>query len=251
MYRSDADLERAEAAHLRAMAASERARAARDRTLQMREHFEALQESAQQRESYADERDRLAVERERMADEREAEADQRDRLADERDRLADARQAEADRRERMADERETHADESEYLARSRNAPVHEGGGSIGPKPASWYRTDRMTSRSGRTHGASQDADEELWGEPSPEEFLDLGDELRMQGAALAEQIAQQAEALADQLELGARRGDRERRGTLADTEREVARVARRNAAKLRDRKKAFSGAEHLPAWPMA
>jgi hypothetical protein len=68
-------------------------------------------------------------------------------------------------------------------------------------------------------------------------------------AALAEQMADAADAFASVLERAADRGDRARRLALAEVERKSARVERRNAARLRDTFGGVLRLEHLPALP--
>ena len=77
------------------------------------------------------------------------------------------------------------------------------------------------------------------------------DELRLQLAAEAEAMADEADHLAAILEEAAGRGDEERRLTLAEVERRVAGIERRNAAKLRSSDKAPMDLESLPHMPQA
>jgi len=68
-------------------------------------------------------------------------------------------------------------------------------------------------------------------------------------AEFAEQMAEAAEAFAAMLEAAASRGDATRRLAVAAAEREVARIQRRNAAKLRNTATGCLDLEHLPHLP--
>jgi hypothetical protein len=70
--------------------------------------------------------------------------------------------------------------------------------------------------------------------------------LRFVASELAERVADQAEEHASYLETAARRGDRERRLAIANVEREIARIERQNAVRLRDLSSPFVLVEHLP-----
>lgn len=73
---------------------------------------------------------------------------------------------------------------------------------------------------------------------------------RLMMAALAEQQADLADEFAVCLENAAERGGAERRLTLAAAEREMAKIERRNAARLRDAPDfAALELEHLPRLP--
>jgi len=69
-------------------------------------------------------------------------------------------------------------------------------------------------------------------------------------ADFAERMAEEADAFAAMLEEAARRGDAERRLAVAAVEREVAGIARRNAARLRDQPAGHHlDLERLPSLP--
>jgi hypothetical protein len=65
-------------------------------------------------------------------------------------------------------------------------------------------------------------------------------------AAVAEKSADLAEDFASILESSARRGDEERRLSIALSERQIASIQRRNASKLRDGGRASLDLERLP-----
>ena len=69
---------------------------------------------------------------------------------------------------------------------------------------------------------------------------------RSLAADLADRMAEQAEEFADYLESASARGDRQRRLAVAKTEREIARIERQNATKLRALDDAYELIEHLP-----
>lgn len=62
---------------------------------------------------------------------------------------------------------------------------------------------------------------------------ETGHGLRLRAAELSEKMALAADRFAEYLEEAADRGDRERRLRTAAVEREIARIERRNAARLR------------------
>jgi hypothetical protein len=72
-------------------------------------------------------------------------------------------------------------------------------------------------------------------------------EWRDRSALIAEQTADLAEELASILEESARRGDSYRRLRLAETERQIAAIQRRNAIKLGDTDRGAGELEHLPS----
>ncbi len=127
-------------------------------------------------------------------------------VAVERERVADTRESEADERERVADIRESEADERERILASRMAP----------------RPD-----------TADEAEQNL---EAP----------RARAADIAEWMADEAEAYATYLEGSPTRGDLGRRMRIAETEREIARVERRNAARLREPGARYRRLEHLP-----
>jgi hypothetical protein len=222
IWRSDAGLERVEAARQRADATRGRAKAARDHIDHIDERWEGRPSSeADQRirvaaygKADADERERLADRREADADERERVADWREADADERERVADWREADADKRERLADQRELFEDMRRANQQFRRATV--AGDSFTPVSVNlgWQ-------------GAS----------------------LRAQRAELADQMADQAEWFAAHMENAATRCDSERRIAVAGTEREIARIGRQTAARLRDLDTRYETGEHLPRFP--
>ena len=78
-----------------------------------------------------------------------------------------------------------------------------------------------------------------------------GGSARQRCAELADEVASLAEDFADILERAAPRGDTERRLRTAQVEREIARVERRNAARLRaGHDHGVIGLEHLPRLPV-
>ena len=109
-------------------------------------------------------------------------------------------------RERVADTRESEADERERILASRMAP----------------RPD-----------TADEAEQNL---EAP----------RARAADIAEWMADEAEAYATYLEGSPTRGDLGRRMRIAETEREIARVERRNAARLREPGARYRRLEHLP-----
>ncbi len=212
--RSSAGIQRAGAARQRAEAARNRAESARRRAEELLAAFlEAHEPSRAATELPGSSQEHVAVERERVADTRESEADERERVADtreseadERERVADTRESEADERERVADIRESEADERERILASRMAP----------------RPD-----------TADEAEQNL---EAP----------RARAADIAEWMADEAEAYATYLEGSPTRGDLGRRMRIAETEREIARVERRNAARLREPGARYRRLEHLP-----
>jgi hypothetical protein len=75
---------------------------------------------------------------------------------------------------------------------------------------------------------------------------------RRRAAELADELASLAEDFAAMFEQAALRGDAERRLRIAEIERETARVARRNAARLRaSHSPGVIGLEHLPRFPVS
>ena len=66
-------------------------------------------------------------------------------------------------------------------------------------------------------------------------------------AALVERTADVADQLASCLETAARRGDEQRRLSVARTERQIAALQRRNASKLRQIRHATADLEPLPS----
>jgi hypothetical protein len=73
--------------------------------------------------------------------------------------------------------------------------------------------------------------------------------IRAQMAVAADRVAQHADAFAGVLEKAALRGDTARRLSLAAVEREISRIERRNAAKLRRSGTGPLQLEHLPPIP--
>jgi hypothetical protein len=73
--------------------------------------------------------------------------------------------------------------------------------------------------------------------------------VRARAAAAAEIVADQADHLAGILERAAQRGDKARRLELAAVEREISRIERRNADKLRNAGPGPLQLEHLPPLP--
>jgi hypothetical protein len=130
-------------------------------------------------------------------------------------------EAEEHERERRAGERERQADERELSER-----IHR----------SAQELRRATARS----------------ESMTRNLVRLGDQgtrLRFQAADLAIRMAAQAEVVASYFENSATRGDREGRLAIAKTEREVARIERQNAAKLRDFSTKYERGDVLPKFP--
>lgn len=215
--RMAAALTRMKAALDRARAADQRGQAAVGR-----------QQASQRRGSAAAAREKDGSE---PADERDRLADVRDAAADERDRLADARDAAEDEREQAGDRREAAADERERLADEREVTDEWTGWRVGHRDGD--RRHRMDEHFARQRALYRD-----------------GEKLRADSAALAEQLADTAEVVATIFEeLAAGRGDAERRLKLAQTEREVASIARRNAARLREPHMGSLGLEHIPDLP--
>jgi hypothetical protein len=68
-------------------------------------------------------------------------------------------------------------------------------------------------------------------------------------AEFAERMADDADALADILEVAAARGNADRRLEVATVEREIARIQRRNAARLREAGEGRVELEQLPSLP--
>ncbi len=207
LLRRDAALGRSSAGIQRAGAARQRAEAARNRAESARRRAEELLAAFLE----AHEPSRAATElpgssQEHVAVERERVADTRESEADERERVADTRESEADERERVADIRESEADERERILASRMAP----------------RPD-----------TADEAEQNL---EAP----------RARAADIAEWMADEAEAYATYLEGSPTRGDLGRRMRIAETEREIARVERRNAARLREPGARYRRLEHLP-----
>jgi hypothetical protein len=62
-------------------------------------------------------------------------------------------------------------------------------------------------------------------------------------------MAEQAEVVASYFENDATRGDRDRRLAIAKTEREVAKIERQNAARLRDLSTPYERGADLPKFP--
>lgn len=211
--RSGAKAQRAEASRERVQAARDRAEAARERAEAARSRADGLLEKLVLPDGAEMGEDRSTDDqRERLADNREAHADQRERMADDRDLVADERERIADEREVMADTREAEADERE-------------------------RKEMAAHPSAEEREAVSRALEER------------GEELRLQAAEIAERMASEAEAFADYLESRAARGDERRRLVIAETEREIAKIGRRNAARLRESAGLHDHLEHLPGFP--
>ena len=141
----------------------------------------------------------------------------------ERDHAADRRETEADERDRIADRREAEADQRELTDEMRRSE-EDLRGAIRPE-ASLNR--RYASVAERTVY------------------------LRFFASELAERVADQAEEHASYLETAAKRGDRQRRLAIANVEREIARIERQNAVRLRDLSSPFFLVEHLPRLPGA
>jgi hypothetical protein len=156
-------------------------------------------------------RERLLDERQGAADARERIAEERDATADERDRLTDLREAAADERDFRSDVRAAAADERHRLADQR---------------------DHIADHRDTSDRAREDRHRKT--------CADLAD--------LADRMAGDADAFADFLERRAADGDAERRLHIAAVEREIARIHRRNAVRLRTADGAFlhSELEHLP-----
>jgi hypothetical protein len=77
-----------------------------------------------------------------------------------------------------------------------------------------------------------------------------GTRLARRAAELADELASVAETFAATLERAAPRGDMDRRLKIAQVEREIARVERRNAARFRTAGTGgLIGLEHLPQLP--
>jgi sulfite oxidase len=198
-------IQHSEVAADRSRAAIDRSEAARRRSEAARQRARASRQSAQTALARATvigshdgeyERERTADQRDRLADKREATADERDRRADERDRIADTREAEADRRERRADERERLMDERERLVDQRDRLV----------------AGRTTARDLQSRMIS----------------------IRIAAAERAEKMAAEAEAYAAYLEKNTVAEDADKRLLLAQRERDIAAVERRNALRLRE-----------------
>lgn len=136
--------------------------------------------------------------------------------------VSDARDRAADERERIADERDEIADTRERIADIRERA-----------------TDRRESDVDQREA---DSDE-----------LSLRAQIvafRREAAERADWIAEQAEKFATYFENAAGRGDTERRQRLAEIEREIAGIERRNAAKLRGPDDWPLDLEHLPRFPV-
>jgi hypothetical protein len=89
----------------------------------------------------------------------------------------------------------------------------------------------------------------LWGTSLIRASVDLAEQvdwLRVRAADLAEVMADEAEHFAAYLVINSARGDRERRLKIATTEREIAKIGRRNAARWRDPHRRPGRAEPLP-----
>ncbi|HET7489218.1 MAG TPA: hypothetical protein VFJ85_14905 [Acidimicrobiales bacterium] len=170
----------------------------------------------------------LADERDRLADERDARADQRDRLADERD-------ARADERDRLADERESRADDRERLAEQRDNEANR----LRSEAEGLSRLAEEAKARSRTRHA--------------ERLAVAGSLARQRAAAadIAESMANEAEAFAAVLEGNPMERGRERRLRIAAAEREIAGIARRNAARLRTAGPGLPALEHIPSLPLA
>jgi hypothetical protein len=85
--------------------------------------------------------------------------------------------------------------------------------------------------------------------PAPYRTTELLANLRIRLAESALAVAIQAETLAALLEKAAPRGDTERRLHVAALERQIARIERRNATKLREWRGGTVGLEHLLPLP--
>jgi hypothetical protein len=70
--------------------------------------------------------------------------------------------------------------------------------------------------------------------------------MRALAADIADRMAKEAEDFAAYLENASTRGDGERRLAIARTEREIARIERQNAVRLRDLREEYELVEHLP-----
>ena len=261
LLRSAAKVARAEAGRERASAARERARAAllkSHRLLTKGGELPGLDADgrfhiADRSEAQEDERERLADEREADADERERLADERDADADERERLANEREADTGERaahlgesetafsrsrddtERSEHERKTRLDDRERKLRQAKAELDER-----ERVADQRELSREVHRSaGVLSGASTD-------ESKVGSLMARGARLRALAANLAERLATEADQFADHMQNASTRGDRDRRLAIAESEREIARIERENAVRLRDFDKTFNVVEHLP-----
>lgn len=209
------------------------------------------------------ERDRIANGRDVEADERDRIADERDVEADERDRIADERDAQADRRERIADCRDVDVSERDEGLRERQDAVGESERAVNERAARLDQRDRelrrrqdqldererVTEQNELTEEVSRSA--EALRHPATVSgssilLVDRGASLREVTAELAERLAMEAEQFATYLERAMRRGDRQRRLALCELELEVAKIERRNAARLRLGDRRFEPLEHLP-----
>jgi hypothetical protein len=278
--RSEGDAERAEAGRQRARAAHQRAAAAREQANAgiQKDHF--LERIGGMRSSEADQPERLASQRELLADGRERIANQREAEADERDRIANDRETQADERERMADYREAEVDEREDHLSEWAPAVSETEGvetwAANQQAAHRDRRERLL----RHQKAEFDERQRLAEQHELAQFMSRSAEqlrpaatnagataslsdraatLRALGAGLADRMADQAEQFATHLENAAARGDRERRLAISKGEREIARIGRENAARLRDLDRRFepqhlrnlSGSDPVPEGPPA
>jgi sulfite oxidase len=264
LQRAEAARQRAETVHDRVEAARRRALAARDRAHVALEQFDSLPgPEADERERIADEREAQADDREQMADLREAEADDREQMADQReaqaddrDQVADVREAQADDRERVLRQRKNEADGRERLADQRDAEAAQRERGLRQRELESDDRERKADErelAGQMHGSAQ----ALGRATAQAEFLagdlrhlcDQGARLRVQAADLATRMADQAEVVASYFERKAARRDAESCLAIANTEREVARLERQNAARLRDLTTKYERGEDLPRFP--
>jgi hypothetical protein len=83
------------------------------------------------------------------------------------------------------------------------------------------------------------------------DLVQQGAKLRVWAADLADHLADGAEQFASCLENSAMRGDQQRRLTMAAVEHEAARIAKKNASRLRDLNTTYERGERLPTLPGA
>jgi sulfite oxidase len=212
LLRSDTAIRHSETSSERSRAAIDRSEAARRRSEAARQRAKASRKAAQAALARAtvsgshsgmSERREVADERHRLADQREVAADERDRKADARERIADTREAQADRREAEADRRERRADERERLLDERQRSVDDDDDQPAEeRPEGRITESRMTK-------------------------------IKIEAAERAEKMADEADAYAAYLERTSARDGTGRRLALAQRERDIAAVERRNALKLR------------------
>ncbi len=108
----------------------------------------------------------------------------------------------------------------------------------------WLLGSTLVPRANVSNGAVNGYTQTMNGHPRPYASVE---EWRERFAAIAEQTADVADDLASYLEEAARRGDEERRLSIARTERQIAALQRRNASKLRQTRRATVDLEHPPS----